>query len=190
MMPFRLCPFRQQSFVGTVLPNATAIDHLAPDRLIRLGEAAPPNRRRRRAMPFALAILLGCQLLGELLRQSLHLPLPGPLIGMFVLTLALLVGGTGRTQAAAGPPAWLVQTSNGLVAHMGLLFVPAGVGVIAELGLLRRAWLPILAGLVVSTVLGLVVTGLVMHHVTRLVERRPRVVPGPARHQGAQPEAR
>jgi holin-like protein len=141
-------------------------------------------------MPFAFAILVGCQLLGELLRQTLHLPLPGPLIGMFLLTLALLVGGPGRSAAAGGPPSWLVQTSNGLVSHMGLLFVPAGVGVIAELGLLRREWLPILAGLVVSTVLGLVVTGLVMHHVTRFVERRPRALPRPVRHHGAQQEAR
>ena len=55
---------------------------------------------------------------------------------------------------------------------MGLLFVPAGVGIIAELGVLRREWLAILAGLLVSTVLGLAVTGLVMHHVSR-VSRRP-----------------
>jgi holin-like protein len=48
--------------------------------------------------------------------------------------------------------------------------VPAGVGIIAELSILRREWLPIVTGLLVSTVLGLVVTGVVMHKITRRVE--------------------
>jgi holin-like protein len=55
--------------------------------------------------------------------------------------------------------------------------VPAGVGIIAELGVLRREWLPILAGLVVSTVLGLIVTGLVMHHVSLIAGAGRRAVP-------------
>ena len=40
------------------------------------------------AMPSAMLILVGCQLLGELLRTTFHLPVPGPVIGMFLLTLA------------------------------------------------------------------------------------------------------
>jgi LrgA family len=54
-----------------------------------------------------------------------------------------------------------------LISHVGLLFVPAGVGVIAEAGLLREEWLPIVAGLIGSTILSLAVTGLVMHWTTR-----------------------
>ena len=50
---------------------------------------------------------------------------------------------------------------------MGLLFVPAGVGIVAEAGLVRKEWLPIAAGLIGSTVLSLAVTGLVMHWTTR-----------------------
>jgi holin-like protein len=60
---------------------------------------------------------------------------------------------------------------------MGLLFVPAGVGVIVEFGVLRQNWLPILAGLLLSTILGLIVTGLVMHHVSRIVEGGRRRLP-------------
>jgi holin-like protein len=121
-------------------------------------------------MPIALAILVGAQLIGELLRQALHIPLPGPVIGMFLLAVALVVGGAGREGAKPAGPRPLVTTANVLIVNMGLLFVPAGVGVIGQLGLLRQDWLPILTGLVVSTVLSLVVTGLVMHHVSRAVE--------------------
>jgi holin-like protein len=126
-----------------------------------------------RGLPLAFAVLVGCQLAGEVLRQILRLPLPGPLIGMTLLTIALAV--RGRRSVAKDPPSALSQAANGLIANMGLLFIPAGVGVVAQMGVLRREWLPILAGLLVSTVLGLAVTGLVMQHVSRLVEaRRPQ----------------
>jgi putative effector of murein hydrolase LrgA (UPF0299 family) len=85
-------------------------------------------------------------------------------------------GGAGpAAERAVSPP--LLTAANGLIANMGLLFVPAGVGIIAELGVLRSEWLAILAGLLVSTLLGLAVTGLVMHHVSRLADARRRAVP-------------
>jgi holin-like protein len=136
-------------------------------------------------MPLALAILFGFQLLGEVLRRTLHLALPGPLIGMFLLAVALVVRGHLQESAAEAPPTPLVQTANGLIAYMGLLFVPAGVGIVAETGVLQQQWLPILAGLLVSTVLGLIVTGLVMHHVSRATETRRRTLPDAALPQEA-----
>ena len=126
-------------------------------------------------MPLAFAILVGLRPVGEVLRQTLHLPLPGPLIGMVLLTVVLVArGSAGDAAERAAPPA-LLTVSNGLIVDMGLLFVPAGVGIITEVGVLRREWLAILAGLLVSTVLGLAVTGLVMHHVSRVAGagRRP-----------------
>ena len=128
-------------------------------------------------MASAFAILIGLQLVGEVLRQTLHLPLPGPLIGMALLTLVLVArGSTGTAPERAVPPS-LRQVANGLIVNMGLLFVPAGVGIIAEFGVLRREWMAILAGLVISTVLGLAVTGLVMHHVSRIAGRAHRATP-------------
>jgi holin-like protein len=125
-------------------------------------------------MPIAFLILVGCELIGEVLRRTLHLPLPGPVIGMFLLAVALIVSGDDE---ATDKYSQLSRAANTLIANMGLLFVPAGVGVIAEFGVLRQNWLPILVGLVVSTVLGLVVTGLVMHRVCRVGEKsRPLLV--------------
>ena len=115
-------------------------------------------------MPAAFALLIVCQLIGEALRAALGLPLPGPVIGMLLLTAVLVLRGQQQEPGA------LDRVAGGLIGNMGLLFVPAGVGIIAQLGLLRHDWLPILAGLIVSTLSGLVVTGLVMHHVSRIVE--------------------
>jgi holin-like protein len=120
-------------------------------------------------MPTSFLVLVGCQLVGEVLRRALHLPLPGPVIGMLLLATVLAIAGNDPIEETSQ----LAQTANALIANMGLLFVPAGVGVIVEFGVLRQNWLPILAGLLLSTILGLIVTGLVMHHVSRIVESDP-----------------
>ncbi|SHI20536.1 CidA/LrgA family protein [Pollutimonas bauzanensis] len=117
----------------------------------------------------ALAALVGAQLAGELLRHLLHLPLPGPVIGMFILAAGLLM--RGDVDQLRGSE--LDRLSDALIANMGLLFVPAGVGIVTEVGLLRQYWLPILMGLVFSTVLGLLATALVMHHATPRPRSRP-----------------
>jgi holin-like protein len=118
-------------------------------------------------MIVAIFTLLVCELIGELLRSALDLPIPGPVIGMLLLAAGLAVRDRGREPVAAAPSPALDRTAGALVKHMGLLFVPAGVGIIAEADLLRQEWLPILAGLVGSTVLSLGVTGLVMHRLSR-----------------------
>jgi len=121
----------------------------------------------------AFLVLLLCELAGDLLRQMLALAVPGPVIGMSILAVALAL----RKEGPA--PRWCVtdtlnRTAEGLIRHMGLLFVPAGVGLIAEIDVLRREWLPIAAGLIGSTLLSLAVTGLVMHWSIR---RRCAAVP-------------
>jgi holin-like protein len=125
----------------------------------------------------AFYTLLGFQLLGEIIRSALHLPLPGPVAGMLLLTLWLALRGRGMEPAAKAPASPLDQTAGALLEHMGLLFMPAGVGIIAEAGLLRQEWLPIMAGVIGSTVLSLMVTGLVMHYFLRQSEARANAIP-------------
>ena len=104
----------------------------------------------------SFAILLGCQLVGEFLHRIFSLWVPGPVIGMFLLALLLV----GKPSALSDP---LVSTTRRLLQCLGLLFVPAGVGVIGNLNLIGREWIPILVGLVGSTFLSLFVTAYVMH---------------------------
>lgn len=127
----------------------------------------------------ALLVLLACELAGNALHQMLGLPVPGAVVGMSILAAALAFR---KENASNRSPiiASLEQTAETLIRHMGLLFVPAGVGLIAEIGVLRSEWLPIAAGLIGSTLLSLAVTGLVMHWSIRrsAARRSPDTVQG------------
>ena len=102
----------------------------------------------------AFAVLLLFQCLGEGLVFVFHLPLPGPVAGMLLLTSALV--------AMPKLQALVEQAANTLLSHLSLLFVPAGVGIVAAASSGSGHWGAILASLLVSTVLALAVTGLIL----------------------------
>jgi holin-like protein len=107
----------------------------------------------------ALALLLGFQLAGEVIRLALGLPVPGPVIGMVLLLAVLILRG--------GPSPNLRSTSGGLLQHLSLLFVPAGTGVMLHAQRLGEEGPAILVALVASTFLGLAVAALTLHLLTR-----------------------
>lgn len=102
----------------------------------------------------AMTMLLLFQLAGEIIARSLTLPIPGPVIGMLLLLVTLLIRGA--------PSQSLRETSQGLLGYLPLLFVPAGVGVMTYAALLQSEWLALLVILVGSTLLTLLVTALAM----------------------------
>lgn len=111
----------------------------------------------------AITLILLCQLAGEITVQMLDLPFPGPVLGMLLLFVGLMVRGE--------IPDGLKQVSDFLLRHLALLFVPAGVGLMAHFGLVARDWMPILAALVVSTALALVVTMAILSALIRFRSR-------------------
>src|SRR5688572_12073735 len=87
----------------------------------------------------ALGILLTCQLAGEAITRSLAWPLPGPVLGLVILVAILFAIERWRlVESATVDETSLGKFSNGLIATLGILFVPAGVGVIQELELLSK----------------------------------------------------
>lgn len=102
----------------------------------------------------SFAVLLVCQLIGEVLVTATDLPVPGPVVGMLLLFIGLLL--RGRIPDA------LAETAGGLLQHLSLLFVPAGVGVMLHLSLLEEEWPAVALALLLSTVLTLLVAGAVM----------------------------
>jgi holin-like protein len=122
--------------------------------------------------PFLAGItwLLLFQCLGEALVRVAALPVPGPVAGMLLLLIALLVRGRA--------PEAMSVAGDGLAKHLSLLFVPAGVGVMQYAARLEAEWLPIVVALGVSTVLAIAATAITFQ---ALVRRRERAAPEHAR---------
>ncbi|WP_341923985.1 CidA/LrgA family protein [Nocardioides psychrotolerans] len=106
-----------------------------------------------------LTWLLACQLVGEVLVRLLDVPVPGPVVGMLLLLVVLRARKVGDDAA-------VVRAGTALLRHLQLLFIPAGVGVVAYAGVIRDL-LPLAVALVGSWLLGLAVVG----WTTTLLER-------------------
>jgi holin-like protein len=110
-------------------------------------------------MVIALTLLLVFQLAGEALSRVSGLPVPGPVIGFALLALLLLR--SPRTMRTVEP------TANALLRHLSLLYVPAAVGIVQQIGRLRAEGVAIAAALLVSTAAALAVTALTFRAVER-----------------------
>lgn len=108
----------------------------------------------------ALALLIALQLAGEAIVETLGLPVPGPVVGMGLLFVGLMVAG------GAGPG--LETTARGFLDHLGLLFVPAGVGVTLHFSRLGAEWIAIAAAVIVGTLTTILATAAVF----ALLDRR------------------
>ncbi|HSX68930.1 CidA/LrgA family protein [Nocardioides sp.] len=96
--------------------------------------------------------LLGFQLVGEVVVRSLGLTIPGPVVGMVLLFLVLQVR---RPPASAN----LFRAADGLLKHLQLLFIPAGVGVVTLLHVVGEQPVPIVGALLLSWLAGIAAVG-------------------------------
>lgn len=104
--------------------------------------------------------LLLCQVVGTFLADWLHLKVPGPVLGMLLLLCWL----TWRKPREDAP---VLRAGDAVLNAMPLLFIPAGVGVVAWLGLIKAQWLPIGVGMIVPWAAGLLATAGAAHLVLR-----------------------
>ncbi|MEP7302807.1 MAG: CidA/LrgA family protein [Caldimonas sp.] len=100
-----------------------------------------------------LALLLLFEAAGEGLVLVLKLPFPGPVVGLVLLLVGLRW-------------AWIREPAQAaaelLLAHLSLLFVPVGVGVVTHLDLVSRYGAQLIAVVVLSTWIGMAVTALLL----------------------------
>jgi holin-like protein len=101
---------------------------------------------------------------GEVAARSGLLPLPAPVTGLILLYAELTVRGK--------LPDDLGVLADRLLQFLGMLFVPAGVGVIAYLDLLKAEALPILAAVVGGTAITLFVTMVVANWLGSAIAKR------------------
>jgi holin-like protein len=98
----------------------------------------------------ALATLVVCQLIGEIVVHGLHLPVPGPVLGLLLLVACFAWrGGPGKTMGT---------TADVILGNLSLLFVPAAVGIVQHGQRFLTQGPAIVLALFASSVLTIVVT--------------------------------
>jgi len=98
--------------------------------------------------------LLVFQGFGELVHKFLIPPIPGPVIGLVSLVLWLIIVGKVNDE--------LASVSGQFSQHLGILFIPAAVGVVLFLPQLKTHWLGLLLALGCSVALTITSTALVL----------------------------
>lgn len=117
----------------------------------------------------SFAVLLVFQLLGTAVVAVTGVNLPGTVVGLALLCLALVIGRRGRS--------WRRQrvepAADSLLELLPLLFVPAGVGVVSYLPLLNQYLAAVIVALTVSFVVTLIATGGLLQLLLHRSDRRP-----------------
>ncbi|MDV2985498.1 UNVERIFIED_CONTAM: CidA/LrgA family protein [Methylobacteriaceae bacterium AG10] len=128
-------------------------------------------------MIVSLTLILLAQLLGEVAARAAGLPVPGPVIGMALLLAFLVLRDRTRPASTRVLPPPLVDgglegTAKGMLAHLSILFVPAGVGIVGKLDVLASHGVALALVLTVSVTLTLAATVLTFVAVSKVMDRR------------------
>lgn len=121
-------------------------------------------------------MLLGFDLAGRSLSAALSLPVPGPVLGMLLLLLALML--YGRV------PSGLAEVSGLILRLLVLIFLPACVGVFFVRDLSAGDWLALVAAMVIGTLISFAVTALLLN---RLILRAQRQASPHGQKKGGAP---
>lgn len=111
----------------------------------------------------ALAMTLALLFVGETTAACLDLPIPGAALGL--VGLAAILAATG------GPDPAMAQLFDGVAPNAPLLFVPAAVGVVANLDVLELFWAHFAVAVILGTAMTLVVAGLCAQVLLRRLEQ-------------------
>ncbi len=101
-----------------------------------------------------LAILLIFQSIGEVATRFIHGVIPGPVIGMILLLVFLVI----KKKIAPS----IAIAADGLLAHLAIFFIPAAVGVMLYVTELMSAGAAWLLAILLSTAASMAITALLL----------------------------
>ncbi len=110
-------------------------------------------------------IILLYQLIGELFQKFFGLSIPGPVIGLVLLLLTLLL--IQKRQKVVPIKEDLFNSAEILLNYLPLLFIPLGVGVVMHLSLLEDNLASVVFVIILGTLSTLALTGYIMEKILR-----------------------
>jgi holin-like protein len=111
------------------------------------------------------------QLIGEMVQKYFALTVPGPVIGLVLLLLTLLLLDKRGAAVKARFEQGLATSATTLLSHLPLLFVPIGVGVVMHISVLESQLLAVLAVIFVGTIASIGFSALLMQKLQGMGKR-------------------
>lgn len=109
-------------------------------------------------------IILGIYLVGELLSSSIHLPIPGNILGMVILFILLCTKIVKVDNIS--------NVTNFLLDHLAFFFIPAGVGLMASLGIIKSTWWQLLIVCILTTTIIIGITGIIVQAISKKTKEK------------------
>ncbi|MCB2288566.1 CidA/LrgA family protein [Clostridium sp. CS001] len=106
-----------------------------------------------------MALLLLMLFIGDILNRVFKIPVPGSILGMILLLLALITGIIKLHQ--------IEEICKFLLDHLSFFFIPAGVGLLSVTGLLKDSWYLLLLVCIITAILVMSVTALIVQFLRR-----------------------
>lgn len=104
-------------------------------------------------------IILGIYLFGDFLASSLNLPIPGNILGMVILFILLCTKIVKVDN--------INTITNFLLDHLAFFFIPAGVGLMSSLGIIKSTWLQLLIVCLSTTAIIIASTGIIVQAISK-----------------------
>lgn len=111
-------------------------------------------------------IILVISFIGELLKYILPLPVPASIYGMVILFVGLLTGLIKLENVR--------EAGRFLIEIMPIMFIPAGVGVMASWGVLSPILVPVAVIIVVALITVMAVTGRLAQMIFRFDKKKEK----------------
>ena len=123
------------------------------------GRAQRGKEEKMKYFTSVLLLILSISFAGEVLKYFLPFPIPASIYGMVILFIGLL---TGRIRLEA-----VKETGKFLIEIMPVMFIPAGVGLMASWGTLKPVLVPVSIITVAVLVIVMAVTGRISQRLIR-----------------------
>lgn len=109
-------------------------------------------------------IILALSFVGEALKYFLPLPIPASIYGMVLLFILLLTGVVKLDDVQ--------DVGKFLIEVMPVMFIPAGVGLMASWGVLKPMLIPVVIIIVISLILVMGISGRITQRVIRHSQKK------------------
>lgn len=109
-------------------------------------------------------IILALSFVGEALKYFLPLPIPASIYGMVLLFILLLTGMVKLDDVQ--------DVGKFLIEIMPVMFIPAGVGLMASWGVLKPMLIPVVIIIVISLILVMGISGRITQRVIRHSQKK------------------